>query len=235
MSRRKKANGFTLIELLVVIAIIAILAAILFPVLALAREAGRRAGCLGNAKSLGTAVRMYCEENSGLTWPHDYIYGDLGLNEAKDLVAAYRPYGLSPRNWTCPSDTLFGLRGKYQKVWGGVSDLRFPRSVSYAYYGTHGGVPRNLDSDSSNTEWRGQVGWLFTDIRYMTDKNLDINQDGYTRSAHSVVYQDGQQLSGYIQGLVVMRLMPDLHARMVKGWQRWRVEVRPGQWDYNLP
>src|SRR5688572_32454704 len=54
--------GFTLIELLVVIAIIAILAAILFPVFAQAREKARQAGCLSNLKQIGNALTMYIRD-----------------------------------------------------------------------------------------------------------------------------------------------------------------------------
>src|SRR5437868_5049896 len=57
--RLRSQEGFTLIELLVVIAIIAILAAILFPVFAQARESARRTACLSNMKQLGMAARMY--------------------------------------------------------------------------------------------------------------------------------------------------------------------------------
>jgi prepilin-type N-terminal cleavage/methylation domain-containing protein/prepilin-type processing-associated H-X9-DG protein len=62
-------RGFTLIELLVVIAIIAILAAILFPVFAHAREKARQTSCLSNLRQLGTAMTMYSEDNDGLYVP----------------------------------------------------------------------------------------------------------------------------------------------------------------------
>jgi prepilin-type N-terminal cleavage/methylation domain-containing protein/prepilin-type processing-associated H-X9-DG protein len=77
----KRERGFTLIELLVVIAIIAILAAILFPVFAQAREKARQASCLSNTKQMGHALMMYCQDydetivmngwsgNNGPRWP----------------------------------------------------------------------------------------------------------------------------------------------------------------------
>ena len=57
-----KRRGFTLIELLVVIAIIAILAAILFPVFAQAREKARAATCVSNLKQIGNAMMMYVQD-----------------------------------------------------------------------------------------------------------------------------------------------------------------------------
>ena len=58
----RKSRGFTLIELLVVIAIIAILAAILFPVFARARESARKATCISNVKQLTLACIMYAQD-----------------------------------------------------------------------------------------------------------------------------------------------------------------------------
>src|SRR5260221_14333659 len=64
----KQQRGFTLIELLVVIAIIAILAAILFPVFAQAREKARQASCQSNLKQIGIALKMYVQDYDE-RWP----------------------------------------------------------------------------------------------------------------------------------------------------------------------
>ncbi|CCW35610.1 prepilin-type N-terminal cleavage/methylation domain-containing protein [Chthonomonas calidirosea] len=72
-----KQRGFTLIELLVVIAIIAILAAILFPVFAQAREKARAITCLSNMKQIGTGLMMYLQDYDE-TYPMDQYFSDPG-------------------------------------------------------------------------------------------------------------------------------------------------------------
>jgi prepilin-type N-terminal cleavage/methylation domain-containing protein/prepilin-type processing-associated H-X9-DG protein len=93
---RSAPSGFTLIELLVVIAIIAILAAILFPVFAQAREKARQASCLSNLKQMGTAVMMYAQDYDETLMC--YVNG--GSNYWPNAID---PYVKERRLWYCPS------------------------------------------------------------------------------------------------------------------------------------
>jgi prepilin-type N-terminal cleavage/methylation domain-containing protein len=105
-----RRHGFTLIELLVVIAIIAILAAILFPVFAQAREKARSATCLSNNKQIGLAVAMYMQDYD-TTYPAQkgdgiFVFAAKNKDNGQNYYDELTPYIKNGQVWICPSDIL---------------------------------------------------------------------------------------------------------------------------------
>lgn len=238
--RRSRKQGFTLIELLVVIAIIAILAAILFPVFAKAKENANRASCLSNFKQLYTAINLYSQNNNGYMFRYWYPYGvSDDLIGSKPVYDAMKKYTQNDRIFQCPSDTSTGLRVRK------TSPYYFPVTMSYLYDGrkhyaevedgkyktkTDDTKPRHLDSEFGYPQSRTQEWCVLSDRRLnMTHANPDhLDPPGTFKTPHDTTFWDGNdptwEIDGrdvYIPNLGCTRVYPDGHARFCKGWQRW--------------
>ncbi len=120
--RRASARGFTLIELLVVIAIIAILAAILFPVFAQARDSARQTTCLNNCKQLGIALQMYAQDyDEGLpSWPFSKLLSSPIFKEwgYSTWVPVLMPYVKNNGVFACPNGPTTGTSYPNQAIAG---------------------------------------------------------------------------------------------------------------------
>ena len=122
----KKRSAFTLIELLVVIAIIAILAAILFPVFARARENARRSSCQSNLKQIGLGVMQYVQDYDE-KYPLTNTAGFSGEGWAQ-WEYRIQPYVKSTQIFRCPSSS----RGEnFSDVSDGTTTIRLPTHFNY--------------------------------------------------------------------------------------------------------
>ncbi|HEY3268835.1 MAG TPA: prepilin-type N-terminal cleavage/methylation domain-containing protein [Armatimonadota bacterium] len=154
MHNRNPRRGFTLIELLVVIAIIAILAAILFPVFAKARERAKGTACISNLKQMGVAARMYESDYEDHFVP--YVCAPVKGQEGNRFTKLLEPYTKNLEIFTCPSDFLD--RAKLQSAahqWPTTYGVNWYITGFAGWYNgkEYPGVSTSTCKDAAGTVW----------------------------------------------------------------------------------
>ncbi len=197
-------KGFTLIELLVVIAIIAILAAILFPVFARAREKARQTSCLSNLKQLGLATQMYTQDYDELLVLRYYdVAPDWTLRI--NWYTALEPYIKNTNIYKCPSD-------------GGSSWLSYSMNCdrniggNYSYHGSNTCVKLASIQAPASTIWLAEGG----NAHRVCSRNWE-GQSNYTAGAFTR-HNDGSNYAFF-----------DGHAK----WYRYENTLVPNLWTVN--
>lgn len=204
MNRRA---GFTLIELLVVIAIIAILAAILFPVFARARESARKTVCNSNVRQLTLAAKMYAQDYD--EWlPRDYYAANSSTTSAR-LVGQIMPYLNNMDIFYCPS---LPRTAEWMAHYQDTPENRSAGNIGY-YYFSFDQVPSTVEPNRPNynthiswgflPNWWGDQprlmnemwdtgSWLWSDAwTVLTNRNHGVTLHGGTRASINIGYLGG--------------------------------------------
>jgi prepilin-type N-terminal cleavage/methylation domain-containing protein/prepilin-type processing-associated H-X9-DG protein len=194
--RRSGSTGFTLIELLVVIAIIAILAGILFPVFASARESARRSTCASNLKQQGIALFSYTEEWDG-TLPNATDIGTAGPSPPDSKTPNPKQYWVKIYShiknkdvFRCPSD--YGIPG------GNLDNYWNYFGTSYQWRGSDGivkGFPQinlnekalgDVTNPTETASLRDGLAW-----HHAKGAKVDQSQWDRTDNGSNCLYLDG--------------------------------------------
>jgi prepilin-type N-terminal cleavage/methylation domain-containing protein/prepilin-type processing-associated H-X9-DG protein len=241
----KGREGFTLVELLVVIAVIAILAAILYPVFAVARDKARQASCQSNLKQVGTAVQMYLQDYEGTYPTNPWPQGVQNPIQTLDITPYYVklfPYVRNYRLFVCPSrgNGKYGMpqldEGKMLSEGRETCNIgtypqhmvqgdNFFKKISYNYNYALDGSPEVEVANTARLPmcWDGNSIWqggFFGLQRTLVDPKLD---PGHPGECHVPAFEDGEAVMRHSGGLSV--LFADGHVKHVP----W-TELRQGKY-----
>ena len=168
-ARSSGQRAFTLIELLVVIAIIAILAGMLLPSMAKAKEAGRRISCVNNMRQLGISLVMYADDHNG-----NHPSRTIGPSWPSALRDGYKDLKIL----RCPSD------GPVVPLTGGTDKVKFPADAS----------PRSYIVNGWNDYFQAAMGKDFT-MNAIAGKS--INENSIHEPSETIVFGEKDNQSGH--------------------------------------
>lgn len=170
-------NAFTLIELLVVVTVIGILAALLFPVFARAREKARTSGCQANLKQIGSALQMYRDDYDGVL--------PMTLTGSISWHWQLYPYVRNSQIFTCPSRPQWYINPNAKHWWtGGYSWNREVSALHDSAIEDPSGTLVVIDSWTANTY---AIGIDYAEFdRRRSDEDLRRHSDGL-----NALYYDG--------------------------------------------
>jgi prepilin-type N-terminal cleavage/methylation domain-containing protein len=235
-------RGFTLVELLVVIGIIAVLIAILLPVLTKARAAANRTVCLSNIRQLGTAILHYCKDNGGwfptcayfasgssdVEYPDDWLHWQKARNIADSAIAKYLGGGGEQMKnvLRCPADSFDGRKPA----------PGFSSQGPYLYsYGMNSSLARNTKSDAPAGRRTKITQWRAPSRKIMLSEKIErATWDGAWASPNALARRHGIGRSrgniidppGSAMGINVSAVFIDGHAESVD--EDWTTTIIKG-------
>ena len=232
--RMRKPAGFTLIELLVVIAIIAILAAILFPVFAKAREKARQTACLSNMKQIGTGVMMYVQDYDEL---YPMRYGgacppDCENDKTRSWKNMIVPYIKNYEIYRCPSnpsgrqlDAVGNGHANQVGVFAGGYAMWLPDAWLSSQIGNGAGYPQSLAGVPAPADhllilehsyrWPDTGPYLGYQEPAPNDPNIVPGpsswNSGHSKNRCNIIYMDGHVKFKYLKQTFEERGSPPLN------------------------